>query len=332
MASPPLHGMEFLILKDGEIALERWACGWPARTGAGRATRPRSRYLRRSSATALHDGAIGGLDDRCETCTCWRLRGSPGAGVPVRNVMRMCSGVPWNDVDDGQNRRVAALRRAQESRRPGSILDLARTLPRAQPQGVAFNYSTVDSYVLGAVVVVATGQPLADYCAEKIWGPAGMEANRAWEGLESEGGLAGRGRRQRAPARRRPLRPVRAGGGGAAQRLTGPARLAGAIWSGQPDSAPTAFASRLMLGSPSGIRLPGGRRFRTCRPVSTPAPFRRSAPGQQVHLVNPAWSRWSSPSRAHGVSIRTARPKSRPSRCSPQRSAFPTGPGVVGSA
>jgi hypothetical protein len=74
------------------------------------------------------------------------------------------------------------------SRRPGSVLDLLCKLPSAQPQGVVFNYSTGESCLIGALVVAATGRPLADYCAEKIWRPAGMEADGYWQ-LESDDGL-----------------------------------------------------------------------------------------------------------------------------------------------
>ena len=37
------------------------------------------------------------------------------------------------------------------------------------------------------MVAAATGKPLADYCAEMIWGPAGMEADAYWA-LEAEDG------------------------------------------------------------------------------------------------------------------------------------------------
>jgi CubicO group peptidase (beta-lactamase class C family) len=67
------------------------------------------------------------------------------------------------------------------------MLDLACSLPRAQPQGTVFNYSTAESSVLGAVVAAATGRTLADYCAETIWGPAGMEAEGCWM-LDADGG------------------------------------------------------------------------------------------------------------------------------------------------
>jgi CubicO group peptidase (beta-lactamase class C family) len=82
-----------LILKHGEIALERYGMG----------NGPESRWTSMSTAksitatlvgAALHDGAIGSLDDRCEQYLP-RLRGSAYEGVTIRNLLRMCSGVAW---------------------------------------------------------------------------------------------------------------------------------------------------------------------------------------------------------------------------------------------
>ena len=237
-----------LILKDGEIALERYGMG----------NGPESRWTSFSTAksitstlvgAALHDGAIGSLDDRCDLYLP-RLRGSAYEGVTIRNVLRMCSGVAWSEEDDATDADVRRLSRAMVSRRPGSVLDLLCTLPRAQPQGAVFNYSTVESCLLGALVAAATGRPLADYCAETIWGPAGMEADGYWQ-LESEGGLE-------------------LGGFGVSARLRDVGRFGQLVledgeafsgrrvlppgWrdlAGQPDSAPTGFG-RLMPGSPAG--------------------------------------------------------------------------------
>ena len=236
-----------LILKRGEIALERYGIG----------SGPESRWTSYSTAksmtstlvgAALHDGAIGSLDDRCDRYLP-RLRGSAYEGVTVRNAMRMCSGVGWNEIGDGQAD-DGRLNQALASRRPGSILDLLCTLPRAQPQGVVFNSSTVESYLLGALVAVATGRSLADYCAKMIWGPAGMEADGYWA-LEAEGGqeLGGAGVSAC-------LRDV--GRFGQLVLEDGEAfsgrRILPAGWrdlAGQPDSAPTAFG-RLMPGSRAG--------------------------------------------------------------------------------
>ena len=250
-----------LILKGGEVALERYGMG----------NGPERRWTSYSTAksitatlvgAALHDSALGSLDDRCDLYLP-RLRGSAYEGVTVRNILRMCSGVAWSEEDDGQADE-GRLDQALASRRPGALMDLACTLPRAQSQGVVFNYSTVESYVVGAVVAAATGRPLADYCAEKIWGPAGMEADGYWA-LEADGGqeLGGFG----VSARLRDF-----GRFGQLVLEDGEAFSGGRVlppgWrdlAGQPDSAPTGFG-RLMPGSPAGYGyhwwavppLPGG--------------------------------------------------------------------------
>jgi CubicO group peptidase (beta-lactamase class C family) len=236
-----------LILKHGEIALERY----------GMDSGPESRRTSYSTAksmtstlvgAALHDGAIGSLDERCDLYLP-RLRGSAYQGVTIRDVMRMCSGVAWSEEDDGQAD-AGRLDRALASRRPGAILDLACTLPRAHPQGSVFNYSTVESCVLGAVVAAATGRPLADYCAKTIWGPAGMEADGYWL-LESDGGLETGGFGVSAGLRdvgRFGLLVLEDGEAFSGRRVLPPG------WrdlASQPDSAPTAFG-RLMPGLPAG--------------------------------------------------------------------------------
>jgi CubicO group peptidase (beta-lactamase class C family) len=236
-----------LILKRGEVALERYGIG----------SGPESRGTSWSTAksitstlvgAALHDGAIGSLDDRCDLYLP-RLRGSAYEGVTVRNVMRMCSGVAWSDKDDAEPD-GSRLHQALLRRRPSSILDLLCTLPRAQPQGVVFNYSTVETCLLGALVAVATGRKLADYCAETIWGPAGMEADGYWS-LEAEGGLEVGGYGVSACLRdvgRFGQLVLEDGEAFTGQRVLPPG------WrdlAGQPDSAPTAFG-RLTPSSPAG--------------------------------------------------------------------------------
>jgi CubicO group peptidase (beta-lactamase class C family) len=87
-----------LVLKRGEIALERYGMG----------NGPESRWTSFSTAksmtatltgAALHDGAIRSLDDPCEAYA-RRLAGSAYEGVTIRNVLRMCSGVGWREDPD----------------------------------------------------------------------------------------------------------------------------------------------------------------------------------------------------------------------------------------
>ena len=252
-----------LILKQGEIALERYGMGngphslW---TGFGTATSITSTLV----GAALRDGAIGSLDDPCDRYLP-QLLGSAYEGVTIRNCLRMCSGVAWcEDGDSDRRSDVRRLARAMVSRRPDSILDLLCTLPRAQPQGAVFNYSTGESCLLAAVVAAATGRPLADYCAETIWGPAGMEADGHWQ-LESEDGLELGGLGVSACLRdvgRFGQLVLEDGEAFSGRRVLPPG------WrdlAGQPDSAATAFG-RLAPGDPGGYGyqwwavppLPGG--------------------------------------------------------------------------
>jgi CubicO group peptidase (beta-lactamase class C family) len=198
----------------------------------------------------------------------------------------MCSGVTWREDDDANGRSEARrLGRAMWYGRPGGILDLLGALPRAHPQGAVFNYSTGESCLLAAVVAAATGQPLADYCAETIWGPAGMEADGHWQ-LESEDGLELGGLGVSACLRdvgRFAQLVLEDGEAFSGQRVLPPG------WrdlAGQPDCAATDFG-QLIPGNPGGYGyqwwsvppMPGG--------VNNGA-FSSSGGYGQYILVNPA--------------------------------------------
>jgi CubicO group peptidase (beta-lactamase class C family) len=176
-----------LILKDGEVALERYGMGNDAQslwTGFSTA----KSITATLAGTALQDGAIASLDEACDHYLP-RLKGSAYEGVTLRNLLRMCSGVAWReDYDAGARTEVYELGRALARRRPGAVLDGIAGLPRAHPQGAVFNYSTGDSCVLAAVLAAAVGRPLADYLAERVWGPGGMEADAHWQ-LDAQDGL-----------------------------------------------------------------------------------------------------------------------------------------------
>src|SRR5262249_19843070 len=313
-----------LILKNGEVALERYGTGRDPERGWHSYSTAKS-ITSTLVGAALHDGAIGSLDDRCDLYLP-RLRGSAYAGVTVRNVLRMCSGVAWSEEDDGRSD-VGRLRRALASRRPGSILDLVGTLPRAQPQSVVFNYSTGDSCLLGALLTAATGRPLADYASETILGPAGMEANAYWA-LESEGGLEWGAfdvsARLRDVGRFGQL-VLEDGEAFSGRRVLPPG------WrdlAGQPDSAATAFG-RADAGQPRGIWLPVvGTASQADR-----HPPRRLFGGRRLRPVHLRQSDRAG-GRCHPERVGSAsgqRRRGRDDRAARSGGArAPTGPGVVG--
>lgn len=77
---------------------------------------------------------------------------------------------------------------AQISQQPGAILRLMAGLDRAAEPGTRQLYSTGETQVVAALVAAATGKNVADYLAEKIWQPFGMESDASWW-LASEEGL-----------------------------------------------------------------------------------------------------------------------------------------------
>lgn len=176
-----------LILKGGRIALERY------RMGNDDASRWTSFSVAKSITStlvgaALADGSIGSLDDPL-TRYLPQLQGTAYAANTIRELMRMCSGVRWSEdyVASGDSD-ITRLSQAMQANRPGSTLELMASRPRAAAPGSAFNYSTGESFVLGAVVAAATGSDLSRYLSDKVWSRAGMEADAYWM-LEAEGGL-----------------------------------------------------------------------------------------------------------------------------------------------
>jgi CubicO group peptidase (beta-lactamase class C family) len=181
-----------LVLKDGKVALEDYELG----------TGPDTRWISFSMAksvasilvgVALKQGLIGSLDDPL-THYLPRLKGGAYEGVSVRNIMQMASGVRWNETYTDPHSDRRKLLDKQLEQKPGAILAYMNTLSRAGVPGSIWNYSTGESFLVGALLEAATHQPLANYLSQNLWTRLGMEHDATWW-LESRGGmgLAGSG-------------------------------------------------------------------------------------------------------------------------------------------
>jgi len=175
-----------LVMKDGRIVLERYRYGNTERT----------RWMSMSVAksitstlvgVALKQGHIASLDDSV-TRYVPSLAGSAYDGVSLRDVLTMSSGVRWNETytDTTSDRRT--LLEAQIAGRAGGALHVMRALPRAAPPGTVNNYNTGETQIVAEVLRGATGLPLSVYLSDRIWKPAGMEADAYWW-LDSPGGV-----------------------------------------------------------------------------------------------------------------------------------------------
>lgn len=171
------HVTGLLILKDGRIRLERYL------HGNTRETRWMSMSVAKSITStligaAVHDGRLSLSDQVVKHVP--SLAGSAYDGATVRDVLMMASGVKWNETytDPRSDRR--RLLEAQISQRPGSALQVMRSLPRAAEPGTKNNYNTGETQVASEILRAAVGKPLATYLAERVWSKVGMESDANW--------------------------------------------------------------------------------------------------------------------------------------------------------
>jgi CubicO group peptidase (beta-lactamase class C family) len=180
-----------LVLKDGEVALERYALGNSPHTRWTSFSVAKS-ILSTLVGAALQDGSIASLDDSADRYV-RPLQGTAYGESPLRDLLCMTSGVEWDeDYSILRGSDILRFAHAIEARRTGAVMELMRSRGRAAPAGSVFNYSTGDTYVLGAVVAAATGGNLSDYLSRTVWARMGMEHDAYWlldapDGLETGG-------------------------------------------------------------------------------------------------------------------------------------------------
>lgn len=176
MAREKVAGL--LVISDGRIVLEKY----------GLEQKPQDRWISFSIAksvtsmllgAAIKDGRIGSIDDLV-TRYIPELQGSAYDAVTLREVLSMRSGTDWNEDYADPDSDVGRLASSMAHNRGDSLIATMVKLPRAAEPGSRFRYSTGESNMIGIIVSRATGEPLADYLARKIWQPYGMESDASW--------------------------------------------------------------------------------------------------------------------------------------------------------
>ncbi len=174
------------IVKDGGAIFEEYFMGNDAST----------RWMSMSIAktitvmligTAIEDGYIASIEDSIIKYLP-EFAGTAFSEVTVQHIIEMTSGVAWNETYTDPNSDRRRMLDAQISQQPGAILKLMAALPSHSAPGTRWNYSTGETHIAGALVHAATGKWVADYLAETLWGPLGMESDASWW-LESDNGL-----------------------------------------------------------------------------------------------------------------------------------------------
>jgi CubicO group peptidase (beta-lactamase class C family) len=163
-----------LLVKDGEIKLERYAQGLsPERCW-------QSSSMVKSLAAILIGAAVqdGAIKSIAQPITDYlpEFKSTAYEGVTILDLLHMASGVAWVENTDDLKTDVAEhYIKVIAARRPDYILNYLKTRLRANPHGSQFYYNTGDTFLLSHILSRATGKNVSDYCSEKLWKPMGFE-------------------------------------------------------------------------------------------------------------------------------------------------------------
>lgn len=111
------------------------------------------------------------------------LRRTDWAGITVRNIVNMASGIACLDSDGYQNT-SSCIYQYEESlgltaphNPPVDTLDLVKSMKRYRAAGTKYEYVSPDTYVSGQVIENITGLPLTAALQSLIWDKVGAEAD-----------------------------------------------------------------------------------------------------------------------------------------------------------
>jgi CubicO group peptidase (beta-lactamase class C family) len=166
-----------LVVADDTIVTERYFLGADERTTFTSWSMAKS-FVSTLVGMTLGDGLIESLDDPISRYAP-ELERSAYAGVPIRHVLQMSSGV---DFDERYARRTSDINLffakifALGRRADDVVFDYGRD----GPSGEVFHYVSLDTHALGLMLRRIHGKPLAALLEERIWRPLGMEGDARW--------------------------------------------------------------------------------------------------------------------------------------------------------
>jgi len=179
-----------IVLQDGDIAHEQYYRGNNAQS------KTISWSVAKSFVSALVGVAVaeGRIKDIAEPITNYvpRLKGSGYDSVSIRDVLRMSSGVRFNEDYADFWSDINRLGRAIAFNT--SLDEFVASLEREHQPGTCQHYVSMDTQALGMLLRAATGETIASYLESRVWKKVGMESDAYWlidnQGMElAFGGL-----------------------------------------------------------------------------------------------------------------------------------------------
>lgn len=173
-----------LILKNGQVVAERYQYdrkpGMPMRSFSMAKT-----FTSMLVGIANSKGLIRSLDDKASDY--WpEIAESAYGQTTIRNLLRMSSGVPYRELytwtpDDDNWVWGQVLYSPQNANNPNKITEyLNARKTRDVPQGQRFHYASIETEILGRVLLRATGKTVTALTEEWLWQPMGAQDPAHW--------------------------------------------------------------------------------------------------------------------------------------------------------
>lgn len=128
---------------------------------------------------AIDDGFIADLSDPVTNYIPELLQVDPQyQNITLENLLSMKSGIAFKDTDIPWHDKSRAYYHP-------NLREVVVNLPLAGQPGDTFQYNTFNPIILGIVLERATGQTIAQYFEQVLWGRLGMEYDASWS-IDSE--------------------------------------------------------------------------------------------------------------------------------------------------
>jgi CubicO group peptidase (beta-lactamase class C family) len=170
-----------LVIKDGEIIYENYTQG-DTRDALHISFSMAKSFTSALLGIALDEGKLDSLDDPIRKYLP-ELTSATFDDVTVKQVLQMSSGIRFNEAYTDPESDINKMTTMVP---PMSYLEYINTLGREHPPGTFNHYASINTQLLGILLVRVTGTSLTDYMTRRLWHPLGMEHQGLWT-LDEEG-------------------------------------------------------------------------------------------------------------------------------------------------
>ena len=180
----------FIVIKNGKLVYEKYAHGDSAESLHTSFSVAKS-FTSALLGVALDEGKIDNLDDPIRKYLP-ELTSKTFDGVTVKHILQMSSGMRFNETYTDPE---ADINKMTGLVPPMTYLEYINTLGQDHPPGSFNHYASINTQLLGILLVRVSGESLTDYMTKRLWHPLGMEQKGLWtldeQGYElAMGGLA----------------------------------------------------------------------------------------------------------------------------------------------